>query len=130
VIRQGDVVWVDLPPPRGSAPAGRRPAVVLQHDRFNRTRINTTVVAAITSRLTYGALPGNVRLRGGEGGLPRPSVVNVTQIATIDRSGVGSVAGRLLDRRVVEIWGRHPLGARAGDALRSAAPSSRTAEPN
>ena len=104
MIQQGDVVWVRLPPPRGSAPAGRRPAVLLQHDRFNRTAINTTVVAAVTSNLRYGALPGNVRLRRTEAGLPRPSVVNVTQLATIDRSDVVRVAGRLSHQRLGEVW--------------------------
>lgn len=104
MIQQGDVVRVNLPPARGSAPAGRRPALVLQHDRFNRTRINTAVVVAITSNLRYGALPGNVRLRGGEGGLPRPSVVNVTQIATVDRSDLESAAGRLSRARLAEVW--------------------------
>ena len=104
MIQQGDVLWVRLPPARGSAPAGRRPAVVVQHDRFNRTRINTTVVVAVTSNPKYGTLPGNVRLRRGEGGLPRLSVVNVTQIATIDRSDVESVAGRLSRLRLHEVW--------------------------
>lgn len=104
VIRQGDVVWVQLPPPRDSAPAGRRPAVVLQHDRFNRSRIGTVIVAAITSNLRYAELPGNVRLRKGEGGLPRASVVNVTQIATIDRSSLLQQSGRLTSRRLLEIW--------------------------
>jgi len=104
VIQQGDVVWVNLPPARGSGPAGRRPVVALQHDRFNRTRVNTTIVVAITSNLKYGASPGNVRLRRGEGGLPRPSVVNVTQIATIDRSDIESGLGRLSQVRLAEIW--------------------------
>lgn len=104
MIRQGDVVWVELPPPRDSAPAGRRPGVVLQHDRFNRTRIGTVVVAAVTSNLRYADLPGNVRLRRGEGGLPRPSVVNVTQIATVDRSCVVERAGRLTPRRLLQVW--------------------------
>ena len=45
------MVWVELGPPRGSGPAGRRPAVVLQHDRFNRTAINTLIVAAIIDTL-------------------------------------------------------------------------------
>jgi mRNA interferase MazF len=104
VIQQGDIVWVSLPSARGSAPAGHRPAVVLQHDRFNRTGISTTVVVAITSKLKYAELPGNVRLRKGEGGLPRPSVVNVTQIATVDRSSIEAVAGRLSRLRLAEVW--------------------------
>lgn len=104
MIRQGDVVWVELPPPRDSAPAGRRPAVVLQHDRFNRGRIGTVVLAAVTSNLRYAGLPGNVRLRRGEGGLPRASVINVTQIATVDRASVIARAGRLTARRLLQVW--------------------------
>jgi mRNA interferase MazF len=102
VIQQGDVVWVRFPPARGSAPAGRRPALVLQHDRFNRTRLNTAIVVAMTSNLKYSGLPGNVRLPKGEGGLRRPSVVNVTQVATIDRSDIDS--GRLSRHRLAEVW--------------------------
>lgn len=104
VVAQGDVVWVAFPPERGSAPAGRRPAVVLQHDRFNRTRLNTVVVVAITSRLKYGALPGNVRLRKSEGGLPRASVVNVTQMAAVDRACLDGRLGRLSRERLAQIW--------------------------
>lgn len=104
VIRQGDVVWIALPPPRGSEPAGRRPAVVLQHDRFNRTNLATAVIVAITSQLKYAALPGNVRLRRGEAGLKRPSVVNVTQIATVDRELLGARLGMLSSARLAEVW--------------------------
>jgi mRNA interferase MazF len=91
VIRQGEIYWLHFGPVEGSAPAGRRPALVVQHDRFNRSAISTTVVAAVTSNLRLGAMPGNVRLRRGEAGLPRASVVNVSQIRTIDRT-------RLVDR--------------------------------
>jgi mRNA interferase MazF len=104
VIQQGDVVWVALPDAAGSEPAGRRPAVVLQHDRFNRTALRTVVVVAVTSRLKYASLPGNVRLRKGEAGLPRASVVNVTQIATLDRDSIGSRLGKLTDARLGEVW--------------------------
>ena len=86
VIRQGEIYWLHFGPVQGSAPAGRRPALVVQHDRFNRSAISTTVVAAVTSNLRLGAMPGNVRLRRGEAGLPRASVVNVSQIRTIDRT--------------------------------------------
>jgi mRNA interferase MazF len=51
VIRQGDVFWVRLGGTTGSEPWGRRPAVVLQHDRFNQTKLNTVVVLAITTNL-------------------------------------------------------------------------------
>lgn len=104
VIRQGDVMWVALPSAHGSAPDGRRPAVVLQHERFNRTNLATAVVVAITSHLKYGALPGNVRLRRGEAGLPRSSVVNVTQIATVDRDLLGTRLGTLSPARLAEVW--------------------------
>jgi mRNA interferase MazF len=103
-IQQGDVCWVSLPEVRGSAPAGRRPALVLQHDRFNRTQLATAVVVAITSQLKYAGIPGNVRLRKGEGGLPRPSVVDVTQIATVDRIDLGPYLGRISTRRLAEVW--------------------------
>jgi mRNA interferase MazF len=68
---------------------------VVQHDRFNRSALSTTVVAAITSNLRLGAMPGNVRLRRGEAGLPRASVVNVSQIRTIDRARLTDRVGLL-----------------------------------
>ncbi|MEY4511823.1 MAG: hypothetical protein RLZZ450_3945 [Pseudomonadota bacterium] len=77
MIHQGDVVWISLPPAKGSAPQGRRPGLVLQHDRFNNTKIATAVVVAITSQLKYAELPGNVRLRKGEAGLPHASVLTI-----------------------------------------------------
>jgi mRNA interferase MazF len=99
VIRQGDVYWLSLFG-IGSEPAGRRPAIVVQADHFNRSAINTAVVAAITSNLRLGDMPGNVRLRKGEAGLVRPSVVNVSQLRTVDRSRlaerIGSVGGERL----------------------------------
>ncbi len=104
VIQQGDVVWVSLPRARGSAPAGRRPVVVVQHARFNRTALATAVVVAITSKLKYAALPGNVRLRKGEAGLDRPSVINVTQLATVDRAQLGPRLGQLSSNRLAEVW--------------------------
>ena len=104
VVRQGDVVWVDLPRSEGSAPSGRRPAVVLQSDRFNRSAINTIVVVAVTSSLRLAALPGNVRLARGEAGVSRASVVNVSQIATIDRAAAVERLGSVSAKRLREIW--------------------------
>jgi len=103
VIRQGEVYWLDFGAPEGSEPAGRRPALVVQHDRFNRSAISTVVVAAITSNLRLGAMPGNVRLRRGEAGLQRASVVNVSQLRTIDRSRLCERIGTLAPVRTLEV---------------------------
>lgn len=78
--------------------------MVLQHDRFNRTKLATVVVVAITSKLKYAKLPGNVRLRQGEAGLPRASVVNVTQVATVDRALLGPRLGTLTAHRLAQVW--------------------------
>lgn len=103
VSHQGEVYWVSFSG-RGSEPWGRHPALVLQHDRFNRSQLNTVVVVAITSQLRYGALPGNVRLRKGEGNLRKPCVVNVTQIQTIDRTYLREKIGTLPQRVMRQVW--------------------------
>lgn len=95
MIRQGEVYWLQFGRAEGSAPAGRRPALVVQHDRFNRSAISTTVVAAVTSNIRLGGMPGNVRLRQGEAGLPRASVINVSQIRTIDQARLRDRVGLL-----------------------------------
>jgi mRNA interferase MazF len=98
-MRQGEVYWLRFGG-EGSEPRGRRPVVIVQDDRYNRSAIATTVVAAITSNLRLAASPGNVRLRKGEAGLPRPCVVNVTQLRTVDRSRLAAPLGVLGPRRI------------------------------
>jgi mRNA interferase MazF len=102
-VRQGQVFWLDLGPARGSAPAERRPCVVVQSDLFNRSAIVTTVVCAITSNLMRGEAPGNVVLKKGEAGLPKASVVNVSQILTIDKAELTDRIGKLDAERIDEI---------------------------
>ncbi len=94
-IRQGDVYWVDFGPSSGSSPAERRPCVVVQSDVFNRSRIATTVVCLITTNLQRAEAPGNVLLRKGDAHLPKPSVVNVSQVTTVDKTDLEERVGRL-----------------------------------
>jgi mRNA interferase MazF len=94
-IRQGDVFWLDFGPSSGSAPAERHPCVVVQSDVFNRSRIATTVVCLITSNMDRAAAPGNVALKKGDARLPRPTVVNVSQIVTLDKIELHERLGRL-----------------------------------
>jgi len=74
--------------------------MVIQHDRFNRSAIQTTIVAAVTSNLKMAGVPGNVRLKKGEANLPLASVINMTQIRTIDRSRLDERIGTLGPRRI------------------------------
>jgi mRNA interferase MazF len=104
VIRQGEVWWVVFGEARGSEPAGRRPALVVQHDRFNRTALNTVAVLAITSNLRFAELPGNVRLRKGDANLEKPSVVNVTQIHALDRRFLVERVGSLSPAQMRRVW--------------------------
>ena len=102
LIRQGDVFWATLHG-AGSEPRGRRPVVVVQHDRFNLSAIATTVVAALTTNLRLAGAPGNVRLRRGEANLPRASVINVTQVHTLDRTRLVERIGRLSRARSEQV---------------------------
>lgn len=103
MIAQGEVHWVDFGKPKGSAPAYRRPCVIVQNDTFNASPIATVVIAVITSNLTLRHAFGNVALRKGEAGLPRRSVVNVSQLATVDRTVLAGRIGKLSRRRLGEV---------------------------
>ena len=94
-MRRGEIWWAELPRPAGSEPGYRRPLLIVSSDAFNRSRIRTVLAVAITGNLGLADAPGNVRLRRSVSGLPRPSVVNVSQIATADRAFLAARAGRL-----------------------------------
>jgi mRNA interferase MazF len=85
-MRRGEVWWASLPDPSGSGPGYRRPILVVQADEFNASRIQTVVVAVITSNLKLAAAPGNVLCRRRDTGLPRDSVVNVSQVITLGKT--------------------------------------------
>ena len=69
--------------------------LIISSDAFNASRIGTVTVAAITSNLRLAAAPGNVLLDCAASGLPRESVVNVSQILTLDREFLGELVAEL-----------------------------------
>ena len=93
-MKRGEIWWAELPEPRGSEPSFRRPVLVVQADPFNRSRIGTVVVAVITSNLRLAGAPGNVHLTRRQSKLPRESVVNVSQVMTLDRTFLAERVGR------------------------------------
>lgn len=103
VINQGDIYWVDLGEPIGSAPGYLHPHVVIQNNAFNQSQIRTIVVCALTSNLKRASSPGNVLLEPGEANLPKQSVVNISQVFTVDRSQLGEKIGALSSQRIRQI---------------------------
>lgn len=95
MIAQGEVWWAELGEGAGSAPAFRRPVVVVQGDAFNRSAIRTVVCVALTSTIRWAEAPGNVRLTARATGLPKDSVANVSQLVTLDRETLTERVGRL-----------------------------------
>ena len=85
-MRRGELWWAALPTPTGSGPGYRRPVVVVQANPVNESRIATVIAAAVTSNLSLADAPGNVRLAKAESGLGKASVINVSQLVTIDRA--------------------------------------------
>ncbi len=102
-IRQGDVFWFDFGPATGSVPAKMHPCVVVQCDSFNRSRIATTMVCPITSNMERALSPGNVTLKKGDARLQKPSVVNVSQVVTIDKIELDERIGRLPSSAIASV---------------------------
>ena len=102
-MRRGEIWWAALGSPAGSAPGYRRPVLILQANEFNESRLRTVIAAAMTSNLRLADAPGNVRCRPQETGLDKPSVVNVSQIATLDKKNLGKKAGRVSGRVLARV---------------------------
>lgn len=97
-VHRGEIWWADLPDPRGSEPGYRRPVLIVQANSFNRSRIQTVIVAVITGNVQLADAPGNVLLPARAGGLPRDSVINVSQLLTLHRAFLTSHASTLAPR--------------------------------
>lgn len=105
MIARGEVWWADLGLPRGSAPALRRPALIVSDDQYNRSKLRTVTVVVLTATRRLAALPGNVAVPAELSGLPEDSVVNVTQVATIDRDTLEGRIGVLPDWLLAHVDG-------------------------
>ena len=93
-MKRGEIWWASLPEPRGSEPGYRRPVLIIQTNEFNRSAIRTVIVAAVTSNRSLAAAPGNVELSTRGTGLNVRSVVNVSQVVTLDKGFLAQRIGR------------------------------------
>jgi len=85
-VVKGEIWWAQLPYPRGSEPAKKRPVLVIQGDAFNRSNINTVICAVITTNQHYASSPANLLLEKAISKPPTTSVINFSQILTVDKS--------------------------------------------
>ena len=95
MLRRGQIWWADFGTPRGSSPGYRRPVLIVQADIFNKTNISSVIVATATTNLRLAAMPGNVFVEKGDGGLNEDSVINVTQLYTLDAADLLEFMGIL-----------------------------------
>ena len=102
IVFRGEIWWANLPEPRKSEPGYRRPVLIVQINRFNRSRLSTVLAVSVTTNLALAGLPGNVLIPAPTAGLEADSVVNVTQMITVDRafltSRIGSLPEELMHR--------------------------------
>ena len=103
VINQGDIFWIDFRSPDASEPGYRHPHLVIQNNLFNRSRINTVVVCSLTSNMKRARAPGNVTLKKGEANLPQKSVVNISQLFTVNKSDLSEKIGTLSTDRILQV---------------------------
>ena len=94
---RGEIWWANMPEPVGSGPGYRRPVLIVQADEFTQSRLRTVIVVVLTSNLLLAELPGNVELPASQTGLPKASIANITQIATLDKSLLTERLGQITD---------------------------------
>jgi len=94
-MKKGEIWWASLEEPRGSEPGFRRPVVIVSSNEFNKSKIHSVIVAAITSNTRLAEAPGNFTLTKKSSGLTRESVVNISQILTLDKSFLNKKSGTL-----------------------------------
>lgn len=85
---RGEIWWADLGIPHGSEPGFRRPVLIIQNDAFTRSNLRTVIVVPITSNLNLAGAPGNVFLSKKQSGLSKDSVINISQVAVLDKSRI------------------------------------------
>lgn len=102
-VSRGQIYWLTPDDDRGSIPPVRHPHVVVQDDVFNRSRLSTVVVCALTTNKARANEPGNILLEPGEGGLEKRSIVVVSQLSAVEKSALTDFIGTLSTARVEQV---------------------------
>lgn len=100
---RGEIWWAELPKPNASKPGYSRPVLIIQSDAFNQSKINTILCALITSNIKLADAPGNVFLKKEYSNLPKESVINVSQIITLDKTFLSECVGAVNQQTIKKV---------------------------
>ncbi|GAC1608243.1 MAG: type II toxin-antitoxin system toxin endoribonuclease MazF6 [Mycobacteriales bacterium] len=77
--------------------------LIVQDDAVNASRIATTIVAVITSNTGLAAVGGNVFMPATGSGLKKDSVINLSQLLTVNKTDLDEPVGRIPDHLMAEV---------------------------
>ena len=102
-MKRGEIWWAELEPP-----AGKRPVLLLSRDEAYSVR-ELVIVAPVTTRARH--IPSEVPLNVTDG-LPKPCVINLDTITTIDKASLRDKLTTLSAEKLeaVEVALRFALG--------------------
>ena len=102
-MKRGEIWWASMGEPRGSEPGFRRPVVIVSSNEFNDSYIQTVICATITSNLRLAGAPGNFKITKSKSGLSKESVVNISQIITLDKSFLTEQVSNLNNKQLISL---------------------------
>jgi mRNA interferase MazF len=105
--RQGDVVWADPDPTRGSEEAKARPFVIVSVDQLNRSPLGLSLAVPLTRTDFSNAL--HVEIEPPESGLGERSFAMPEQLRTLSHQRVSRRLGTLRGATVAELLRRCQL---------------------
>ena len=100
-IKRGEIYWINWHPARGSEQTGRRPALVIQNDTGNL--VSSTVIVAACTTSNGKHYPFLVPILKAESGLPKDTIINLSQILTIDKTRLDGKCGELNRAKMYQV---------------------------
>ena len=99
-MKRGEIWWASMGEPKGSEPGYRRPVIIVSTNEFNRSLIQTVIVAVVTSNLRLVDAPGNFKITKKQSILSKGSVVNISQLITLDKMFLTEKIGKLNPKNI------------------------------
>ena len=99
-MKRGEIWWASMGEPRGSEPGYSRPVIIVSSNEFNQSLIQTVIVAVVTSNLRLVDAPGNFKITKKQSNLSKDSVVNVSQLITLDKTFLTEQVGKLNSKNI------------------------------